>query len=254
MADENETQTAEGAPAAKPDAPKFMTADEFNKASTAREKRLLDKIGEMIKASQPKVVEEPADDEDEDEAVEASDEADEADEKPAKKPAAAPAPVKPSKAEIAAKKALAKATAVEKAAKERELTLQKEKADLQAKQERTEILSSLSDAGAVQAQHALAVLKATNRIKRNDDGELVFVAQREVAGEKFEEEVALDEGVKEWLTTDEGKIYAPPKGAEGSGAGPSGKTGKGKSMKELSKTERKKAAGQALMKWAMTRG
>lgn len=252
MADEQ--KPGEGAPAGekKPDEqPKFMTADEFNKASTAREKRLLDKIGEMIKASSPKAPEPPAEEpeeteeEPEEEAVEEP--------APAKKaPAAAAAPAKPSKAEIAAKKALAKANAVEKAAIAREDALKKEKADLQAKQERSEILSALAESDSRQPQHALAVLKATGRVKRNEEGDLVFVAQREVAGEKFEEEVSLAEGVKEWLTTEEGKIYAPPKGAEGSGAGPAGKGGK--AAKDMSKSERKRAAGQALMKWAITRG
>lgn len=251
MADEPDKKPDDAAAAAKAaDAPKYMTADEYNKASTAREKRLLDKIQEMMKAKPAEPVVET---DDADETDDAGDETDDAE--PAAKPAKKePVAAKPSKADIAGKKALQRVQALEKAGKEEREKLQKEKADLLAKQEKSEILSALQGASAVQPAHALAVLKSLGRVVRNDDGDMIFNMPREAAGEKYEEPMSLSEGVKEWLGTDEGKVYAPPKGAEGSGASASQGGGKTKSLKDMSRPERKRAAGQTLMKWALNRG
>lgn len=236
--------------------PKYMTAEEFNKASTMREKRLLDKFAEMIKAQTPKQAPAVASEESEEDDVE--EETEEAEEQPKQAPKQAAkkaTPTRtPSKAELAARQALQKATALEKAAKEDKAALVQKEAELQAKQERSDILSALTEAQSPAPTHALAVLKASGKIKRNDDGDVVFVAAREAAGEKYDEEIPLADGIREWLDSPEGKLYAAPKGAEGSGAGAQGKNGKGgKAVKDMSKAERKRAAGSALMKWALNR-
>lgn len=242
---------AEGAPDANAQ-PKFMTAEDYNKAATAREKRLLNQIQELLKAQQ-KPAPAPAEEEEEEEVEETDEVAEETTDeepKPAKKPAAPAKKPGLTKAEIQAKKAMEKIKAVE-----RERKAEKEKAELREKElaereEKTATQAALTQAGAINQKQALAVLKAEGRIKRGDDGELIFVMPRDIAGEKFDEELPLADGIKEWLSSDEGKIYAPPRGAEGSGA--TGQT-KQKSLKEMSKSDRKKAAGATLLKWAMNR-
>ena len=53
-------------------------------------------------------------------------------------------------------------------------------------------------------------------IKRTDDGQLTYVAQRN----GYTEDLALGDGIKDWLQTDEGKAYLAPKDVGGTGNAP----------------------------------
>lgn len=235
-----ETNAAEstGDESAAKEQPRYMTPEDFNKASTAREKRLVrdiegmfQKFAENMKPTAP---------------AEASEEGDElAEEKPAVK-------AKPSLAEIAAKKALAKAQELEKRASAREEEARKEKEKILEKEEKSVTIATLTEAGVTSAKAALAVLKQDGKIGRNKEGDLVFLASREAAGEKYEEELPLNTGIKEWLDSEDGKLFQPPRRAEGSGASANPRAdGTRRSYKDLSKAERRAQAGKTLMDWAL---
>lgn len=233
------------------DAPKYMTAEEYNKAATAREKRLLKDMEALFERKAAEAKKAPAllvEDEEEPEEPEENEPAAAAE--PAKQQQ--PAKQQPSKDAILAKKAMEKAKATERAMKEeREKSLKKE-AEMAEREERLQTDSALVAAGVVNKKQAMAVLKAEGRVKKGEDGDYIFSMPREIAGEKFDEDMPLAEGIKEWLTTEDGKLFAPPIGASGSGAGAQGKGDKGgKSLKDMTKAERKRAAGNALMKWAL---
>lgn len=228
---------------AKADAtPKFMTADDFNRASTAREERFLKKIQEMMAKAAPS----PAPTVEEDEP---------ADEELAALPAGVAPPVKakPSQAEINANKALKTARALEaQAKKDKEEAAAREKTTLE-KEERSMALSALTSASvsAVAAKSALDTLRASGRIARNAEGDVVFLMPRDIAGEKVTDEMELSAGVAEWLETEEGKIFAPPRNVDGSGAKPALGGGSGR---PLSKDEKKAVAGRTLMQYFTGQG
>lgn len=212
---------------------RYMTAEEFNKASTAREKRLREALmkdfSELLKSRNDAPTPQASHDEDED------------DDTPQVKGKAATA-------ELTAKKALARMKEMEKRAKEQEESSKKEREALMAKEERTATLAALSAAGVASTKAALATLREDQRVRRNAEGELVFVASRKLGSEEYEEELPLEVGIKEWLDTSDGKIFQPPRNLEGSGATTPKKT---RRAAEMSKEERKIAAGQALLNWAI---
>jgi hypothetical protein len=73
--------------------------------------------------------------------------------------------------------------------------------------------SGVKDEARIRA--ALHMHRGEGRIKRGEDGAILFV-KRTDAGD---EELPLAKGVAEWAKTDEGKVFLPPTGAGGSGAG-----------------------------------
>lgn len=97
---------------------------------------------------------------------------------------------------------------------ERDAKQKAAEAKQQAAEERQAVESVLRDSGVTNIKGAVAVLKADGRVARDADGNLHFVAQRE----GYTDEVELSKGLKEWLGSDEGKLYMPPTGAQGSGA------------------------------------
>jgi hypothetical protein len=222
---ENQPQTENKEKA--PEQPTYVTAKELNetlnKALTAREKRLMRDFEAILARAQTAKAEAKAEDATE-EATEESEEEE------------APAPSKKplSSAEIAARKALAKATAMEKRAKAAEEQAAKEKSEALAKEERS------------------LVMKESGRIARSADGDVIFKMPREAGGEKYDDEMPLEAGIREWLETDEGKAFAPPKGVEGSGA--SASRGGNRDLRTMSKAERKAAAGRMLLDFALGRG
>jgi len=95
-----------------------------------------------------------------------------------------------------------------------------EKAKRLRDEERSALTSALHDAGVTgaAARAATALLYTEeNRVRRDDDGSIVFVASEEWG----EVELGLTDGLKKWLDTDDGKTFMPPRGTSGSGAAPS---------------------------------
>jgi hypothetical protein len=194
--------TAQAEQTTESTSPKFMTADDFNGAMTARERRFEQRIQKLIEQSfatrqSAPVAHEGAEGEGE--------ETQEGQEAAAKKP---------SGPDLAIKRATAKIEALHRQMQAKEEAAAKEKSELLQRQEKSDVIAALTSAGVTTAKGAYALLKEEGRIKRNADGELVMV----VAKEYGEDEVPVADGVKHWLSTDEGKHFALPRGGgEGSG-------------------------------------
>ena len=112
----------------------------------------------------------------------------------------------------------AKAAAAEQARAESEHTrLQQE--------ERTALSQALSEAGieGVRVKHALSYLKDEKKIGRNEKGEVCYKMVRAYGDEL----VTLKDGLAEWLKTEDGKSFLPPRGVGGSGAQAGKAAGKG---------------------------
>lgn len=69
---------------------------------------------------------------------------------------------------------------------------------------------------------ALPVLKERGTVRLDDKGAPVFTFQRN----GYEESLDVTAGAKEWLSTDDGKIYMPPVGTQGTGGGLGGSGGR----------------------------
>jgi len=87
-----------------------------------------------------------------------------------------------------------------------------------ADEERNATVQALADAGVVgKAQKgALAVLMADKRIGRDESGRVCFLVQKE----GYVEKNPIDDGIKEWVNSEEGQLYLPAKGIQGSGTKP----------------------------------
>lgn len=101
-----------------------------------------------------------------------------------------------------------------------------------AGEEKVALQKALRTAG-VDDEHrvraAVAVLfNVDKRVGRNDDNDIVFKVQRT----GYVDELTLDEGVAEWVKTDEGKTFMPPRGVAGSGNKGSQRAGKPLNTKE----------------------
>ena len=212
MATENETQgetpAGEGTPA--PEKPSYMTAAEFNKASTAREKKLLERIDKILeeKTAKQKAAEEV---DDSDAGDESEDKGDAKDDKTAAK----------SPSDAMAKQLASLQRQLTRERNERE----KERAEREAQsakmardEERTKLSEALAAAGVKNVRGAVALLHTEDkRVRRNDEGKIVFVDEND-------DEFDLAAGIKHWIGSEEGKAYMPPRGASGSGAEPGSKT------------------------------
>lgn len=190
------------APATTPDPaqteaqqPKYMTPDDFNGAMTARERRFEQRIAKMLDerfAAVAPVKGEPVSE-------------DKASIAPGQQPT-------PDSLEI--KRATAQIEALRRQMAAKDEAAAKEKAEMMARQEKADAIAALTEAGSINARGAYALLKDDGRIKRNASGELVMAVQKEYG----EDEVPLAAGLREWLSTAEGKHYLPPRGGgEGSG-------------------------------------
>lgn len=111
-----------------------------------------------------------------------------------------------------------------------------EKQARMSQEERTALSQALTAAGVdgARLKAAMALLYTEEkRIARNDKGEVGFKIQ--VAG-GYEDVVSIEQGLTEWLKTDDGKAFLPPRAAGGSGtvAGRPGQPGaKGMSRDEM---------------------
>lgn len=120
---------------------------------------------------------------------------------------------------------------IEKLTKDNERE-RKEKAEQAARIDQEQRERSITDAlrskgvrnELVDAAAALLLVKR-NVLKRNDSGELVYVVKRK----DYEDELPVADGVEEFLKTDEGKAYLPPRDVGGTGekGGHKVSTGKG---------------------------
>jgi hypothetical protein len=210
-ADKTADKTAETAPdkgaEGESQGPKYMTAEEFNRAQSSREKRLREQIkkdlAEMLaKSPAPKAAEADDGDEGEDEG------------KPAEG-AKGDKPQAPADATAAELKRLRKRLEASEREREAEKKAREEQAAKAARdEERSKLSEALVAAGAdaKRVRAAVALLHTEDRkVRRNAEGRIVFLADED-------DEQDLPAGVKAWLGTDEGKAFLPTRGAEGSGS------------------------------------
>lgn len=252
MANENQNQTTTTATNAtdtttETQQPKFMTAEEFNGAMTARERRFEERIAKQMASQLEKFMAARQ------AAVEAVDDsADVAEGEATTQQTQVEAPKRLTGAELAAKKAMAKIDALQKQMQAKEEAAAKEKAELLQRQEKSDMLAALTAAGVTTAKGAYATLKEDGRIRRNADGELVMVVIKEYSGTKAEEEISVAAGIKEWLATDDGKCFLPPRGG-GDGSGTVVRGGVQRTGAPLSKEEAKREAQRALTSFVLGR-
>lgn len=114
-------------------------------------------------------------------------------------------------------KAQARIDELERKNQEAERRAQETEQKRLASEERNALQKALRDAGVDEARlrGAVALLYGEDKvIARDEDGNIVF----KVARTGYVDEVPLDEGVTEWLRSDEGKAHLPARGTAGSGA------------------------------------
>lgn len=137
-------------------------------------------------------------------------------------PAAVPPEVKAQLADLAAK--LDKAT---RRADDEKNAREKEHATTRAKEERSALKDALLERGVPPAQVLALAAYLHSEMKvigRDQDGTVVY--------KKGDDELGLGEGLDEYLKSDAGKAWLPPRSAQGSGAtgtgnGTGGRRGKG---------------------------
>jgi excinuclease UvrABC ATPase subunit len=225
--------------------PKFMTAEDFNGAMTARERRFEERIAKQMASQLEKFMsarQAPVDNAADDTTDDGTD--------AGAQQAQVEQPKRLSGSDLAIKKAAAKIDALTKQMAAKEEAAAKEKAELLQRQEKADMIAALAAAGVTTAKGAYATLKEDGRIRRNADGELVMVVVKDYAGTKAEEEVPIAAGIKEWLGTDDGKCFLPPRGG-GEGSGTVVRGGATRTGAKLSKEEAKREAQVALTKFVL---
>lgn len=86
---------------------------------------------------------------------------------------------------------------------------------------------------------AMAVFGSSGGVTRDDANKLVVRVERKGPTGPYPEDITLEDGVTEWLKTDNGKAYAGPRDVRGSGAqggqrrlGPDGKPNRAEQVRE----------------------
>lgn len=170
----------------------------------------------------------------------------------APKPEPEPEPSKGGKsaAEKAAELAQAKYDARIKELEAKYQKAEAEKAETEARQkaaeERAALTAGLAALGVEgpKQKMALAYLYGEEkRVTRDDNGNIVFRVQRVAGKDRFDDLVSLEEGLKEWATTEEGKSVLPARGVQGSGTTP-GRPARGDG--KMTKVEAATILGQML--------
>jgi hypothetical protein len=181
-----------------------MTEDQFNKATSARDKRLMERLektmAEHFSKLVPKAVE-PT--EEEEESVDA---------KPVDKSTATPAPNDATASELKRLRKRLEASEKEREAEKKAREEQSAKSALA--EERAKLGDALTAANVDSKWHraAMALLHTEDkRVRRNAEGKVIFL-------DDDGDEMELGAGLKHWLTTDDGKKFVPARGASGSGA------------------------------------
>lgn len=143
------------------------------------------------------------------------------------------------------KKANARIAELERKNKEAEEHAQATERKRLSSEERTALTEALSQAGVDKNRIRAAVALLYNedrRVKRDDEGNIVFLVPK--AG--YTDEVKLEDGIPDWLKTEEGKAFLPATGAAGSGA-----TGSQRQQRRkggpMTKEEKKAEARRTLM-------
>ncbi len=102
-----------------------------------------------------------------------------------------------------------------------ELERETERKTAAQQEERSELSAALSRAGitnASQAKAAVALLYTEEkRVARGSDGKIIF---RGIDKYGDAQDLDLDEGIKQWASTEDGKVYLPAKEARGAGSKP----------------------------------
>jgi hypothetical protein len=168
------------------------------------------------------------------------------------------APAKGDKADRAAEIAQAKYDArikelEAKAAEAERKSIETESKRL-ASEERQALAEGLTSLGIDSAKQraAIALLYGEDhRIARDDAGSIGFRVKRGSGANTYDDIVSLEDGLREWASTDEGKSFLPPRGATGGGTVP-GKASaarKGPKTKEEAKAEAMRQLIPALAQW-----
>lgn len=207
-------------------APKFMTEAEFNKAFSAREKRFLGSIEKTLTEKFAALAPKPKDDDDDEPAEQQGTTT----QTPAGQTAGGQAAAPSNDKEI---RKLQKQLARMNAERDTEKKANEEAAAKNRRDtERSKLGEALASAGIAGAKlkAAIALLHTEEaRIRTNDEGKIVFV--------DGDDETDLAAGIKAWLQTEDGKSFAPPRGAAGAGTKPgkppAGKQGEDKSSEKV---------------------
>jgi len=112
-------------------------------------------------------------------------------------------------------------------------------------EERSELTKHLSAKGieGAKMRAAMALIYiADQRVARDDEGKIVFKIKKP----GYEEHLTLEEGVEEWLKTDEGKEFLPARPAGGAGAGPAKPQLNGKGGGKMTQSEAKTKLAELL--------
>lgn len=247
MAIENEKPDAEASEdegKAAAEKPSYMSVADFNKAASARDKRLIAQVDKAAESAAARAI--AAYEKAKEEAAEAAAEA-AASERQAAAQQSSAGQSDGTVKELAKLKKQNEQTAKELATV---LAARAEDAAKSAKQEeKSKLTEVLTSAGTdpKKLRGAIALLHGdpdTRRVKRSADGSIVFL-------DEDGDEIDLQSGVKSWLSSDEGKAYMPPRGAQGSGAEPTKPASKSVTKPppgKLSKTEAGKLILQQLLR------
>lgn len=191
------------------EAPKFVTEEQLNKAITARFKGLEDKVqksfGDSFSAFTEKLRTEIA-------ALVKTPEAKPEGEK--KKDGDTPGAEGPELRSL--KEQVARLTKLADDARSERDTERTKSRDASLRQTLADALAHAGIEG-VRARHAIGLLvDSEKRVRYADQGDAVVFRRSE------HEEAPLDEGLGEWLKSDDAKLYLPPRHAGGSGDRPGG--------------------------------
>lgn len=203
------------------EAPKYLTVDEFNKAWSAREKRMMSSFEKSMADAFAKFAPKPPpngdgdEDDDEEPAGQGAAAGQQGQGGPQGTPQADPKTAKELRKLQKRLEASEAERAAEKKARE-EQTAKSQRDELRAKV--SEQLSGAGIAGAKLRGALSLLIEEDKKIRRDQDGAIVFV--------EGDDEIELAEGLKKWFASDDGKAYLPPRGASGAGTDrPRGATG-----------------------------
>lgn len=226
--------------------PKFMTADDFNGAMTARERRFEQRQSKMLEDFQKAIMSKLSP------AAPAADDASEGGEgtTQAATPQAATAPnEQPSKEVLKLKDEVAR---IKKERQREREDVERERQARLVEDANGRVQQALVEAGSSgpHTKAAWALLSAEGRIKRDDRGEVCIELPRTYGGKTEPELIPLKEAIPEWLNSDAGKLFMPARGG-GDGSGTVVRGGAPRTGAKLSKEEAKREAQAMLTKFVL---
>lgn len=220
------------APEQTPEAqgPKYLTSEEFNRATSARDKRLTASLEKMLEAKLASLMPKPKDPEEV------------AEETPAQAaPQGAQAkPADPMASELA--KLRKRLEASEKTAADERAAREAQTAKAMRDEERSTLSAALAAEGitGVKAKALISLLHSEEkRVIRDSEGRIAFV-------NADNEPDDFGSGLKAWLATDEGKAFLPARGVQGTNT-PVGKA-PNKVAGKNARAEARAALGELLFK------